>query len=192
MDNQESKKLRQYNNKQILLVGEGDFSFSLSLAKAFGSATNITATSLDTREELGRNYNNGKANVDELERLGCAVVRGVNAHSMSSDCRLGRYDIIIFHFICAGKHHEVLRSFMESAREMVKDENGEIHVTHKTIYPFDEGGIKALAKETGLRLIKQIQFSKWGFQGYSDPIRSGSNRDYRSPIGSTVTFMFKK
>lgn len=49
MDLQASGKLRQYSNKQILVVGEGNFSFSLSLAKAFGSATNITATSLDIR-----------------------------------------------------------------------------------------------------------------------------------------------
>jgi len=48
--------LQQYSNKQkILLVGEGDFSFSLSLARVFGSATNNTATSLDTR---GRNISN--------------------------------------------------------------------------------------------------------------------------------------
>lgn len=33
---------------EILLVGEGDFSFSLSLANAFGSASNIVATSLDS------------------------------------------------------------------------------------------------------------------------------------------------
>lgn len=49
MDLQASEKLRQYSNKKILVVGEGDFSFSLSLAKALASATNITATSLDTR-----------------------------------------------------------------------------------------------------------------------------------------------
>jgi len=47
---QETKRLRHYTNKQkILLVGEGDFSFSLSLARAFGSASNLTATSLDTQ-----------------------------------------------------------------------------------------------------------------------------------------------
>ncbi|KAK1316607.1 Uncharacterized protein QJS10_CPA05g02094 [Acorus calamus] len=32
---------------EILLVGDGDFSFSLSLANSFGSATNIVASSLD-------------------------------------------------------------------------------------------------------------------------------------------------
>lgn len=33
---------------QILLVGEGDFSFSLSLAKSFGSASNMVASSLNS------------------------------------------------------------------------------------------------------------------------------------------------
>lgn len=43
------KRIRHYSSKhQILLVGEGDFSFSVCLASAFGSATNITATSLDS------------------------------------------------------------------------------------------------------------------------------------------------
>ncbi|CAN6994313.1 unnamed protein product [Brassica oleracea var. botrytis] len=70
-----TKRLRQYSNKQrILLVGEGDFSFSLSLARAFGSATNLTATSLDTREEIELNYANGKANIEELTRLGCTEI----------------------------------------------------------------------------------------------------------------------
>lgn len=34
---------------RILLVGEGDFSFSLSLARAFGTAHNLVATSLDSQ-----------------------------------------------------------------------------------------------------------------------------------------------
>ncbi|XVF76986.1 hypothetical protein PTKIN_Ptkin14bG0003800 [Pterospermum kingtungense] len=39
------------NSHKILLVGEGDFSFSASLAVAFGSATNMVATSLDSRRK---------------------------------------------------------------------------------------------------------------------------------------------
>lgn len=47
------------SSQRILLVGEGDFSFALSLASAFGSATNMVATSLDsagTRIVLLRHY----------------------------------------------------------------------------------------------------------------------------------------
>jgi 25S rRNA (uracil2634-N3)-methyltransferase len=38
--------IQHYSSSQkILLVGEGDFSFSACLARAFGSATNMVATS---------------------------------------------------------------------------------------------------------------------------------------------------
>lgn len=44
------RKIKHYSNHhKILLVGEGDFSFSKCLANAFGSASNITATSLDSQ-----------------------------------------------------------------------------------------------------------------------------------------------
>ena len=43
------RRIKHYiSDYKILLVGEGDFSFSASLALAFASATNITATSLDS------------------------------------------------------------------------------------------------------------------------------------------------
>jgi|AraCvinosormetaG_1042628.scaffolds.fasta_scaffold05878_2 hypothetical protein len=52
------------------------------------------------------------------------------------------------------------------------------------IYPFNEQDIKALAEETGLRLIKQMKFHNWIFPG---------NSVDTYPIGSSaVTFMFKK
>ena len=44
--------------QQILLVGEGDFSFSLCLANAFGSASNIVATSLDSHGHFSYSLSN--------------------------------------------------------------------------------------------------------------------------------------
>lgn len=71
MEVAETKRLKHYSNKQkILLVGEGDFSFSLSLARAFGSATNLTATTLDTR---GKNQNILLTYIHMLISLPCVM-----------------------------------------------------------------------------------------------------------------------
>ena len=43
------KWLKHYSSAQsILVVGDGDMSFSLALAAAFGSGENLVATSLDS------------------------------------------------------------------------------------------------------------------------------------------------
>ncbi|XP_042485915.1 heavy metal-associated isoprenylated plant protein 41-like [Macadamia integrifolia] len=53
--------LKHYSSShQILLVGEGDFSFSLYLALSFGSASNIVATSLDSYDSVISKYEKGE------------------------------------------------------------------------------------------------------------------------------------
>lgn len=52
-DAKRERWMEHYSSSQrILLVGEGDFSFSLCLAKAFGSARNMVATSIDTQRNF--------------------------------------------------------------------------------------------------------------------------------------------
>ncbi|KAF8080418.1 hypothetical protein N665_0948s0014 [Sinapis alba] len=200
MDFSNTINCSHYNNKQkILLVGEGDFSFSLCLAKAFGSATNITATSLDTREELEQKYNDAKNNVEELERRGCTVIHGINVHSMDTDHRVVRsilYDRVIFNFPHAGlcgrrQHQEVVKGFFLSARKLV-DASGEIHVTHKTAYPFNSWNIKTLGEEKGLYCVREMDFETCQYPGYSNKRGSGSDSDSSFPVGLSSTFMFKK
>jgi hypothetical protein len=44
------KWIKHYSSShKILLVGEGDFSFAVCLAKAFGTAENMIATSFDSK-----------------------------------------------------------------------------------------------------------------------------------------------
>lgn len=83
---------------------------------------------------------------------------------------------------------------MKSARVLVKDEDngGEIHVTHKTEYPFNEWKLKALGEKEGLELIREIEFCLNQYPGYSNKRGSGGYSDSSFPVGKSATFMFEK
>ncbi|KAJ7982721.1 DUF2431 domain-containing protein [Quillaja saponaria] len=99
------KRIKHYSSTQkILLVGEGDFSFSACLAIAFGTAANMVATSLDSRDSLRLKYSNVMANLNLLRMFGCTIVHEVDAHTMSHHplLHMKRFDRIIFNFPHAG------------------------------------------------------------------------------------------
>lgn len=73
---------------------------------------------------------------------------------------------------------------------MLKAEDGEIHVTHKTTSPFDRWEIETLAKEKGLSLIGKIEFNQSAFPGYSNKRGGGSNCNSSFPNVKATTFMF--
>ncbi|KAG8365181.1 hypothetical protein BUALT_Bualt18G0077600 [Buddleja alternifolia] len=141
------------SDHDILLVGEGDFSFSLCLAMAFGSATNIVATSLDSYgryihtciyivscDELIKKYKSARTNLAILEIMGASISHGVDATNMKFLPNLQRqkFHRIIFNFPHAGfhkredhpllirMHRNLVRGFFRNARSMLWL-NGEIH-----------------------------------------------------------------
>ncbi|KAF7816020.1 putative S-adenosyl-L-methionine-dependent methyltransferase [Senna tora] len=170
------RRIKHYSNKhRILLVGEGDFSFSLCLA-------NIVATSLDSKDSIGRNYSfYGERNLMSLKMYGCTIMHEVDAHTMTQHPLLANqhFDRIIFNFPHAGfirketsllqieLHKEVVRGLMKSAGEMVS-EDGEIHVTHKTTFPFTCWGIVDMAEEEGLCLVDEVAFWKEEYPEYNN------------------------
>ena len=70
--------------RRVLIVGDGDLSYSLALQRAFGSVIELTATVLPSAQELVATYANAAANAAELEGCGAAVRYGVDATALSS------------------------------------------------------------------------------------------------------------
>ncbi|XP_022959460.1 uncharacterized protein At4g26485-like [Cucurbita moschata] len=201
------KTIMHYKSSHtILLVGEGDFSFSACLAKAFGSAANMVATSLDSNEVLLRKYSRVAANLEALGLLGGTVLHEVDATAMSRHCSLcyKEFDRIIFNFPHAGfsfpesdavqikLHQDLVRGFLREARKLVSDK-GEIHITHKISHPYCEWEIEKLAKKEGLLLKETAEFSRWDYPNYENKRGGGGNSDHAFPVGAVgacATFKF--
>ncbi|XP_027922553.1 uncharacterized protein At4g26485-like [Vigna unguiculata] len=198
------KRINHYRSShEILLVGEGDFSFSLCLARAFGTAINMVATSLDSRASLRKKYGSALKNLKELKDLGCTIVHGVDVHTMLEHPLLEDlyFDRIVFNFPHAGftyresddrqikLHRDLVRGFLCNAKFMLK-KGAEIHITHKTAHPFSKWNIKGLAKRQSLLLVEEDEFYLHLYPGYSNKKGDGRNSDESFPIGECSTFMF--
>ncbi|GLU24005.1 hypothetical protein SLE2022_399780 [Rubroshorea leprosula] len=201
---EEEKWVTHYSSKhQILLVGEGDFSFSLSLASSFGSASNICATSRDSEDDVINNYKNGKWNLENLKKLGASILHGVDATKMKKlvDLKKRKFDRIIFNFPHSGFHgkesddrviqnHKTLVSrFFSNASRMLQVK-GEIHVNHKTTPPFCNWKLEELAFENYLKLIVRVEFKIGDYPGYNNKRGAGPKCDEPFPLGFCDTYKF--
>ncbi|KAL4585331.1 hypothetical protein LXL04_009949 [Taraxacum kok-saghyz] len=201
----EVRKEHYSSTHKILLIGEGDLSFSLCLARAFGSARNIVATTLDTHQELAKKYSNAIENLIELQQRGCVVVCGVDATTMSHHFFLTtqRFHRIIYNFPHVGfsfpednrcqitLNKELVKGFLKNAKVLLKKENGEIHVTHKVGEPYDKWDLEKEGKKIGLALYKSMPFFKNKYPGYSQKRAHGNSSDEPFNLGESRTFMFK-
>ncbi|XP_051125176.1 uncharacterized protein At4g26485-like [Andrographis paniculata] len=198
--------IKHYSNRhRILLVGEGDFSFSSCLARAFTTAPNMVATSLDSRFFLQCNYGNAPSNIKDLESRGCRVIHEIDVGEMSNHWELKHYkfDRIVYNFPYAGffkyepryqqlgRHRDLMRSFFENAVKMVS-EDGEIHVTHKTNGFHSEWNIDSLALCCGLRVIEAVEFDLDDYPGYHTKRGFGGDEDFHCYPSTTYKFVFMK
>ncbi|KAJ9175524.1 hypothetical protein P3X46_014072 [Hevea brasiliensis] len=197
---------RHYSSKhRILLVGEGDFSFSLCLARAFGSAHNMVATTIDTQENIEKKYSNGVANVRELEDRGCLVLYGVDAKEMSQHffLRTQRFDRIVYNFPHVGflyregsycqiqLNKRLVKGFLSNSKVLLKEDNGEIHVTHKEGDPYDKWDLVKKAEKIGLVMDDIVPFSKNDYPGYNNKRAHGNLADAPFNLGYCSTYKFK-
>ncbi|CAK9308626.1 unnamed protein product [Citrullus colocynthis] len=198
------KWLKYYSSyHEILLVGEGDFSFSLSLAMSFGSASNIVATSLDSYLDVVTKYKNARLNLRILKGFGASVLHGVDATKMKLhiDLHMRKFDRIIFNFPHAGffwrednllmirMHKSLVHEFFENASQMLRVD-GEIHVNHKTKPPFSDWNVGQLAQQNSLELIGCADFNILDYPGYNNKRGQGKRCDRPFVLGECSTYKF--
>ena len=92
-------RLAAYSSShRILLVGEGDLSFAAALAALCGGA-NITASTLDTADELEAKYPAVQERLAALRAAGATIAPGVDATTMASHAAIGPpYDRVVYNF----------------------------------------------------------------------------------------------
>lgn len=94
---------------KILLIGEGNFSFTLALLKhptlQYLPPENVTATAYDSEDECMQKYPDARANINELRGKGIEVLFNVDATALEKYKPLKgrRFDRVVWNFPHAGK-----------------------------------------------------------------------------------------
>mmetsp|Transcript_22782 Transcript_22782/g.56286 ORF Transcript_22782/g.56286 Transcript_22782/m.56286 type:complete len:261 (+) Transcript_22782:401-1183(+) len=151
----------------VLTIGDGDFSYSLGLARILKpqqSKSTVIATSYESRETLQETYPRFEDYSTELANLGAELYFNVDATRLAktlpmlrdSPCR---FDRICWNFPCTAiangqdgqndameKNKDLVRQFVKDAKELLS-ECGEIHICHKSKPPYNQWGLESVALE---------------------------------------------
>lgn len=180
----------------VLFVGEGNFSFSLSLAKCqAGPVSSILATSYEAEDDL---TDTAYQNARKLIGLGVQVKTGVDATRLSETIGSRRFATIIFQFPNVASrdpkygqnpNHVLVSRFLKSSRSHLK--RGGAVVISTVDSPFYEGALKMneAARKAGFTEPDIYDFQPSDFAGYTHQ----NTADEDSAIddnGSFATFAF--
>ncbi|GLE05247.1 hypothetical protein PINS_up014247 [Pythium insidiosum] len=193
--------------KRILTVGDGNFSFSLALARALQTdgdkddPVELVVTSHESRESVVETYPDGERILSELASMSHVTVHhGIDATDAAQMCALGVFDRVLWNFPCVrvprgqdGQNEEMelnkalLSAFFGHVAAMLTPGRGQVHVTHKTKPPYSQWGIEALAEAKGLAHVRSVVFDRCLYPGYSNKkvLSRGS-----FPIWDSQTFVF--
>ncbi|KAE9458365.1 hypothetical protein C3L33_09721, partial [Rhododendron williamsianum] len=148
--------------------------------------------------ELIKKYKQAKSNLVKLEKLGADLFHGADATTMKL---MRKFDRIIFNFPHAGfygkednillikLHRYVVHGFLRNARGMLRA-NGEIHINHKTTFPYKRWKLVELASQNCLALIECVDFKAEDYPGYNNKRGQGPGSDDTFRLGACSTYKF--
>jgi 25S rRNA (uracil2634-N3)-methyltransferase len=150
---------------KVLTVGDGDFSFSVAVARIVNtkpeSQQRVVATSYESEDTLRKCYPDFDLMVDELKFRGATIAYQVDATNIQptllskvKEQTLPKFDRIIWNFPCTAvgkgqdgqndameENKDLVRKFVRNARHHLSP-TGELHVCHKTKPPFNQWNLE--------------------------------------------------
>jgi len=173
-------------NQRILLVGEGNFSFAVSLIELLGGdGSKLTCTAYDSMEVLKEKYKDAAANIKTVSNAGAAVHLEIDGTELEDTPQLEKnYDLVIFNFPHVGLgikeqndnievNQALIKAYLLSAIEVVHS-TGLVCVTIKKGEPYDSWKVARVGLALpGLKLKTGAPFDANAFPGYSHRRTSG-------------------
>ncbi|KAE8987733.1 hypothetical protein PR003_g22626 [Phytophthora rubi] len=175
--NPNPKNLGPFSDRQrILVVGDGDFSFSLALAVFLGGK-NLVATCYDSKVDLKEKYPNALLNYDALETAGAEVHFGVDATHLEKESWLEAaepFQSIVFNFPHLGgateedvaNNQKLLRDFFYSTRQHLHPTRGQVLVSLRNTLFYNRWKIQEQAAASGFKMKRAEPFDASIYSGY--------------------------
>jgi 25S rRNA (uracil2634-N3)-methyltransferase len=169
----------------VLTVGDGDFSFSMAVAKLVvsGDSGMVVATSYEDLPTLQRVYPAFDDTLNALKNYSTRNIIGYKVDAMQLQKTLPRnviqsnikFQRICWNFPCTAigkgqdgqnaameENKELVRNFMINALRFLDEKCGEIHMCHKTKPPYNQWKLETVAMEA---INKNGNLLDFGYKG---------------------------
>ncbi|KAK6349589.1 hypothetical protein TWF696_005873 [Orbilia brochopaga] len=173
----------------VLLIGEGDFSFSNAILTASLTTPpgSLTATTNDTEATTLTKYPQSQSHITNLRSLDHRVVFSVDATKpFPKALKRHTYDAILFNFPHTGglttavdrqvrANQQLLLAFLTNAQPQLSP-GGVVAITLFDGQPYAQWDVRGLAKATGYACRRSFKFDASLYPGYRH-VRTIGNRD---------------
>ncbi|KAH7479537.1 25S rRNA (uridine-N(3))-methyltransferase [Phytophthora ramorum] len=191
----------------VLVLGDGDFSFSRGLVKHRGTGHGVLATSFDSESSVHNKYPNAHECIAAVRSAHGLVLHDVDATKLlelPQQIKTGAgvkevphmFQYIVFNFPHSGQqrvhvNRALLLDFFESARDRLTA-RGEAHVSLKTRPPYSNWFIEDQAKAAGFVLKERRKFNIRLFPGYCHRTTDPQAKKFEAELCVTYVFVVNR